>query len=67
MHQLVALAFISNPDPLNNTVVHHKNNDKSFSVSNGIAQGKGLETIKKEIEKCIVVCSRCHAEIHSSK
>ena len=44
---------------------HHKNNDKSFSVSNGIAQGKGLETIKKEIKKCIVVCSRCHAEIHS--
>ena len=28
MHQLVALAFIYNPDPLNNTVVHHKNNDK---------------------------------------
>jgi hypothetical protein len=29
MHQLVALAFIPNLDPLNNTVVHHKNNDKS--------------------------------------
>ena len=28
MHQLVALAFIPNPDPLNNTIVHHKNNDK---------------------------------------
>jgi len=28
MHQLVALAFIHNPDPLNNTIVHHKNNDK---------------------------------------
>jgi len=28
MHQLVALAFIPNLDPLNNTVVHHKNNDK---------------------------------------
>ena len=28
MHQLVALAFIPNEDPLNNKVVHHKNNDK---------------------------------------
>lgn len=44
---------------------HHTKNNKSFSVSNGIAQGKGLKTIKKEINKCVVVCSRCHAEIHS--
>jgi hypothetical protein len=28
MHQLVALAFIPNEDPLNNKIVHHKNNDK---------------------------------------
>jgi len=28
MHLLVALAFIPNPDPLRNIVVHHKNNDK---------------------------------------
>lgn len=46
---------------------HHTKNNKSFSVSNGIAQGKGIKTIKKEIDKCIVVCSRCHAEIHSLK
>ena len=46
---------------------HHTKNNKSFSVSNGIAQGKGIQTIKKEIDKCIVVCSRCHAEIHSLK
>jgi DNA-directed RNA polymerase subunit M/transcription elongation factor TFIIS len=46
---------------------HHTKNNKSFSVSNGIAQGKGIKTIKKEIDKCIVVCSRCHAEIHSKQ
>ena len=28
MHSLVALAFIPNPDPLRNIIVHHKNKDK---------------------------------------
>jgi hypothetical protein len=28
MHYLVALAFIPNPDPLINIIIHHKNNDK---------------------------------------
>lgn len=46
---------------------HHEKNNKSFSVSNGIAQGNSIDTIKKEIDKCIVVCARCHAEIHSLK
>ncbi len=46
---------------------HHQTNNKSFSVSDGIAQGKSIDTIKKEIDKCIVVCARCHAEIHSLK
>ena len=35
MHQLVALAFIPNLDPLNNTIVHHKNSDKcDYRISN---------------------------------
>jgi len=46
---------------------HHTKNNKSFSVSNGIARGNGIDAIKKEIDKCIVVCSRCHAEIHSKQ
>tara|TARA_R110000851_G_scaffold48099_1_gene116539 strand:- start:16 stop:402 length:387 start_codon:yes stop_codon:yes gene_type:complete len=46
---------------------HHEKNNKSFSVSDGIAQGNSIETIKKEIDKCIVVCARCHAEIHSKQ
>ena len=41
---------------------HHKNpNDKDFTVS-----GKSLsfEKLKKEVDKCVLVCANCHAEIH---
>ena len=33
-------------------------NDKSFEISTN--SGKSLEDIKKEIEKCEIVCSNCH-------
>ena len=45
---------------------HHNKKNKSFSVSNGVNRGRSKETVQKEIDKCIVVCSRCHAEIHAS-
>lgn len=41
---------------------HHKNpKDKDFTVS-----GKSLsfEKLKKEVDKCVLVCANCHAEIH---
>lgn len=43
---------------------HHLNtNEKDFSIS-----GKILSpTIKAEIDKCILVCSNCHREIHEKK
>jgi predicted HNH restriction endonuclease len=36
--------------------------EKDFSIS-----GKTLsfEKMKKEVDKCILVCSNCHSEIHS--
>lgn len=36
----------------------HVTNDKSFEISTN--SGKSLENIKKEIEKCEIVCSNCH-------
>lgn len=42
---------------------HHLNpNEKEFGLSNGNI--KSLERLKKEVEKCILVCSNCHHEIH---
>lgn len=41
---------------------HHKNpNEKDFSIS-----GKSLsfDRLKNEVDKCMLVCSNCHAEIH---
>jgi hypothetical protein len=41
---------------------HHLNpNEKDF----GIATGKqDKEKLKKELDKCVLVCSNCHREIH---
>lgn len=43
---------------------HHIKGKKEFAVSNGVHRGMALARIKKEIAKCVVLCTRCHAEIH---
>ena len=43
---------------------HHKNNgDKDFCI--GYSGNMNLIDIKKEMEKCIILCSNCHRELHS--
>jgi 5-methylcytosine-specific restriction endonuclease McrA len=44
---------------------HHLNEkDKQFGISmNGIT--RSWEKTKKELDKCILVCSNCHREIHA--
>lgn len=44
---------------------HHHNNDKLFNVSEGVYFGYSKEKIIDEINKCMVLCSRCHAEKHT--
>lgn len=45
-------------------VFHHRDlNEKDFSISKGAS--KSLESVKAEINKCIVICSNCHAEVHA--
>lgn len=42
---------------------HHKNpTDKDFTISN--YGTRSWEKLKNEIDKCILVCSNCHREIH---
>lgn len=43
---------------------HHINpKDKKFGISQ--SRIRNFEKLKKEAEKCILVCSNCHAEIES--
>ncbi len=42
---------------------HHKNKDKEFIISNA-RNGSGFSRLKKEIEKCDIVCANCHRKIH---
>ena len=42
---------------------HLDETQKEFGIGNG--NTKSWEKIKKEIDKCILVCSNCRKEIHS--
>lgn len=42
---------------------HHLDpNEKDFGVSKNLC--KSMANLKAEVDKCILVCSNCHAEIH---
>ena len=39
---------------------HIDPSQKEFGISRGIADGRGLKSIKAEVEKCEVRCCNCH-------
>ncbi len=44
---------------------HHKDpQEKEFQISSRIRK---YETLKKEVDKCMLLCKNCHAEIHEKK
>lgn len=44
---------------------HHLDpSKKDFSISSAYASPKKWATIVQELEKCVLVCSNCHREIH---
>jgi len=46
---------------------HHVDPKKKlFSISNAYKLGFSWRKIKKELDKCILVCKNCHAEIHQN-
>ena len=43
---------------------HHKDyREKDFNLSKN-GNTYGLERAKKEVDKCILICSNCHRELH---
>lgn len=44
---------------------HHKDpNTKEFTIASAQSQGYSVERMRKEIDKCVVVCANCHRKIH---
>lgn len=44
---------------------HHLNaKDKTFNIADAARNGISLDRIKKEIEKCVVLCANCHIIRH---
>jgi len=46
---------------------HHPNNDKSEHHIANMVWFCGIEKLKAEIAKCVVVCSNCHRVIHEEE
>lgn len=44
---------------------HIKSTGKDFSISDK-GYTRSWERVKREIDKCILVCANCHRELHSS-
>ena len=42
---------------------HHPNNDKKATVSQLIPWGR--TAVKRELRKCIILCSNCHRKLHA--
>ena len=43
---------------------HHKDpSEKDFGISSK-GETRSLEKLKNEVDKCMLLCSNCHAEIH---
>lgn len=43
---------------------HPHSEEKHAAISDMVAHGFSKERILKEIEKCVVLCRNCHADVH---
>jgi len=49
---------------ISNLSFHHKNpHEKEMSISTALPS-RGMDYLKKEADKCVLLCCRCHGEVH---
>ena len=46
---------------------HIDSSKKTVEVSTAAYLGWGINRIKKEISKCVVLCANCHRKLHASE
>ena len=46
---------------------HHPDNNKENNIARMVTQGRALINILNEIEKCVLLCANCHAELHYNR
>ena len=43
----------------------HHTKDKEHSIANMVRKGYSVNNIKKELSKCVPLCSNCHRKLHA--
>ena len=43
---------------------HHHSDKKELGISKMVAEGYSIERIKRELQKCKVLCANCHRKVH---
>ena len=46
------------------TFHHREIGSKNFNLSQGFCRMHSIERLRKEANKCILLCSNCHMELH---
>ncbi len=40
---------------------------KEFNIGDAVTNGLSLKTLKREVAKCVIICSNCHRKVHAGK
>jgi hypothetical protein len=43
---------------------HHAQGNKEFTIGNASRTGHSINKLNKEVAKCVLLCARCHVEVH---